>query len=295
MVEVVNITSSRFWLSTFQFVNLARLENCLLPLLGLTAGYYFVKADSTSAYVLSVVALVLVHTIVTVWNDMSDEKVDRLNGQSRIAAARSAKTLPIIRFYVLINLTLLIIVSYHLNLAGKLVMALFLLIGWLYNSRPVLASHRPISSIVLLAATYGALPVILGATIGDFNVAALVLALGLFLTRGSLSLLKDYKDVVGDAQVAKKTFLLRYGQTLTRRLSFGFAAIGSATIIGTVFIETGYTWLMGALLLASVGLLVLRRQLFLHDDYAALNKVFHQCLSYQLLVDGLVIACLRLF
>ncbi|MCA9325899.1 UbiA family prenyltransferase, partial [Candidatus Saccharibacteria bacterium] len=128
---------------------------------------------------------------------------------------------------------------------------------------------------------------------GDPNGAAVLLGLGLSLNRLSLSLLKDYKDAPGDAKAHKRTFLLRYGGTLTARLSLGLAVVGMGMVLVVLASQTLSTQYL-VLVVTAGWLLYERSKLFRHQDYVGLNRVFHDCLYYQLIFDTMVVLWLSI-
>jgi 4-hydroxybenzoate polyprenyltransferase len=240
------------------------------------------------------VAFALVHSAITIWNDLEDQAVDELNGIHDLATYRRLGWYR----YVVMAVWLMVVAAALLALWLPYAIAVWLAVvgamGWIYNARPVQASRRPVASMAILALCYGFVPVAIGISLGPGTVpaAAWLLAAGWTAGRLSLSLLKDYKDARGDAAAAKKTFLLVYGGRWVARSSFWLAVVGFAGCLGA------FAWLApdpGRIVLLGVvaGWLVLeRRRLFLQHTYAELNGVFHRCLHYQLAFDGLMVVCL---
>lgn len=276
------------------YLKLARLENSLLPLFGLAAGFTVAKAVNYRQLALTALVLALAHSLVTIWNDIADEVGDRHNNITRIGDLKKAGAYKTV--CALISCTALIILVALLFLPSftKLLACISLLLGWAYNVRPIQASHRPVLSIALLSLAYGTVPFLLGASLGNVSWPVIYLAVAWTIGRGSLSLLKDYKDAKGDVVANKRTFLLVYGGTLTAKLSFTLALVGyliSVVVVATLVQHSfTVTLLLGAV---AIWLLYQRARLFNAKKYSTLDQIFHECIRYQLILDGLIIVCLR--
>jgi 4-hydroxybenzoate polyprenyltransferase len=110
---------------------------------------------------------------------------------------------------------------------------------WSYNAPPLRLSYRPIASILTLGLLLSALPLTAGVAVSEQPVSGSnlgILMLGLFLTRMSVSILKDYKDYQEDKRFNKQTFLITYGAAATKNVSFGLAGLG---YVLTLFILPG--------------------------------------------------------
>jgi len=276
------------------FLRLARLSNAILPCLALIVGYEVSRGARIHWLVISLVVVTLLHSVVTVWNDIADEQADKHNGITRIATLRHQKLYRpmIMSLWIVAGIALVLLC--FLPLLASVWMAAFLLASWLYNDRPLQASRRPMLSIVILAPAYSFIPFMMGVSLGVFSWAALALAIFWTLGRGSLSLLKDYKDAVGDAKAYKKTFLLVYGHTTTARLSFVLAAIGYVGCIAVVASLVEYAvWATITLAAVTIWLLWHRARVFKESQYKGLDKVFHDCVDYEIIFNVAVIAWLH--
>ncbi|HET6925084.1 MAG TPA: UbiA family prenyltransferase, partial [Candidatus Saccharimonadales bacterium] len=260
------------------------------------AGAFAAGTNDSGRVFMVAAVVVLVHSIVTVWNDLVDEAGDHYNDIHRVAALRKQGLLTMVRAGLYILVAAVVVLLRFLPLTEVLLTLVLFGLGWLYNREPVRASRRPVLSMVILALSYGALPFLMGAGLGQPTRLVWLMLLAWMLSRASLSLLKDYKDAPGDAQAGKRTFLLRYGGTLTARLSFGLAAAGllSLTILTVYVTDTRQLSVAGSLCIVVVGLMVLRARLFAAHDYASLNRIFHEAVQFQLVFDALVILWLRI-
>lgn len=241
----------------------------------------------------SIVCFVLLHSLVTIWNDIRDEAGDRLNGITRLSSLRSRGGL--LTLYVCLVISSLAALSFTLVLPAAVseLLGLFVLLGWLYNDRPVQASHRPVLSLVILALSYGLVPFLLGTGLSGLNWKVIMLAVGWTCVRASLSVLKDYKDAPGDAASGKKTFLLVYGHSRVARTSLVLAAVGYLLCIAATELLNGSVFAGETLMIVAVWLVLERAKLFKLTEYAPLNQLFHSLLTYEIVFDGLVIAWLH--
>jgi 4-hydroxybenzoate polyprenyltransferase len=278
-------------------ISLARLPNAAHPALALLLGTLVSGAAYTTFnFYASLAVLLLVHSAVTIWNDLEDVEIDRRN---RIHTALTDSTVNAKSMTIIVCCVLAVAIGLSglLSPMAWAITMVFIALGWLYNSRPFQLSRRPIASMVVLAVSYGVLPVLLGAILGTIHYEIIVLAIFCGIGRVSLSLLKDYKDGVGDAQSNKRTFLLVYGHRAVRRLSVALAIISLPVIAYVIFNHVPYAWQL--LYVASMAVLYVatvayRLQLFVRESYSDLNAVFHRCLYVQLIVDSVVVLWLML-
>jgi 4-hydroxybenzoate polyprenyltransferase len=275
-----------------RFVRLSRPYNALLPTVAIAAGYIIADGESTTRFLLTVVLFFVLHGVVTIWNDFEDEAGDKLNGVHRLAAVRKAGDY---RRYIWWMRALVIacaVAGLWLGWRSEVLLIAYLLVSWLYNSRPARLSRRPLGSMICMFLAYGLLPFALGAILGDWRWQVGVLAVSWSCMRLSLSLLKDYKDAPGDAKASKKTFLLVYGGRAVARTSIAFLVIGLAGIM-SVALSLHPSWLLAVIVAAAIWLVYERFELFRHTEYAGLHAVFKAGLGYQLAFDVLVTVWLR--
>lgn len=276
------------------FIRLARFENAVLPALAVLAGAVAHTGTAPVTILMRMLALILIHSVITIWNDIADETSDRYNGITRIGAVKQAgsyKWLVGLQ-YVAVGVVAVLAAFMPLDIIALLLM--YVLLGWVYNVPPVQASHRPIGSISVLALSYGLIPFLIGSGVQSLGWRIWLLAICWMLVRASLSLLKDYKDAVGDAKAHKRTFLLTYGNKRTVRLSLALAYLGYTGIValvprGRYALAAGLTLGVGA-----IWLLVQRNRLRSQTTYAQLNRCFHEYLEYEIVFDSLAILWLSL-
>ena len=271
---------------------LARPFNALQPMILFIFGVIVSGGDlqSVQMYV-GLVAILLLHSAVTIWNDLSDQVVDKHNNVKTMLTTGyvSERTL----MYVVLGLTVtgLVLVALFLPWMSVLLAILTIIIGWQYSARPFKASHRPIGSMVFLAISYGAVPLLLGASLGDTTPTVWLFAITWSRARVSLSLLKDYKDAVGDVKVKKRTFLLRFGHrrvvaTSILCLVMGYGAVIALTtqVVPPVY----WVYLIGIGVLCIALLVVERMRLWKASTYQAQHDLFRESLYIHLAVDGVL-------
>jgi 4-hydroxybenzoate polyprenyltransferase len=274
-------------------VSLARPYNALLPLLATAAGFGAAAGTNFTMLTVAMAACALIHSAITMWNDIEDQAVDELNGIHTISRLRQRGLYRQLKVAVVVLLALATALSWQLPMATIAFLACLIVLGWVYNARPFRASVRPLASMVVLAISYGLLPVAVGASLGPNPVSAIVLLLAVSWTavRVSVSLLKDYKDAPGDAKAGKKTFLLVYGARRVATFSIGLGALGYLGVVATCAMARLGAGLL-ALLAVAAWLVFERTALLRSHSYAELGGVFRLCLRYQLVFDGLAAAWL---
>lgn len=284
---------SNLALAWLQYGRLTRPSNALLPMIAVATGYTASGEQQWLQLCLAIVAVLLLHSFVTVWNDIEDAADDKHNNIHRIAELRrlSGRVLPLGQLVLLLLLVSIVVLVGQLYFA--LLCATYLGLGWLYNAEPVRLSKRPIGSITVLALAYGLLPFLLGACLGELTPPVWLLGFGWMMSRTSLSLLKDYKDAVGDTRSHKKTFLLVFGGRLTAWLSISFLLLGAGLVIAACYWRHASLSLLVVAIPIAGWLLFERGRLFGNHDYVQLNHIFHADLQYQLVFDVMILLWLR--
>jgi 4-hydroxybenzoate polyprenyltransferase len=193
----------------------------VLLLLGLFAVLGMAQAGShgdwwtTGRLLLAVAGFVVASVAV---NDLADEAVDRVNlpgVRSRPLASGAAHRS---------ELALVAGVAAGASLAAA------------YSLPPLRLSARGAVASLLLPAGYVAVPFLAGAwavrPTSTLPASDALLLIGLFLGFIGRILLKDFRDVRGDALFGKRTFLVRYGRASTCAWSAAFWVLGSVAVGG---------------------------------------------------------------
>ncbi len=208
--------------------------------------------------VLVVVVAFLVFSVTI--NDIADEAIDRVN------LSGDANRPLVVGTGTRRELAVMAVVSGCMALAGAallawpalIVVACGLLTSAAYSLGPVRIADRGVVASLVLPACYVAVPFLLGV----FSVRASIgwrqceLLGGLYLGFIGRIVLKDFRDVKGDALFGKRTFLVRYGRKPTVVFSATFLTAGTGVIIAVA----GETLASASLFLALLApsLLVLR-------------------------------------
>ncbi len=192
------------------------------------------NADAAMARVLVVVIGFLLFSVAC--NDLADEAVDRVNLPGKRPLVTGAVTR---HEFTVIGLT-----------AGAVALATSVTMGWrpavvtaagmalsaAYSLPPARLARRGALASLLLPACYVAVPFLLGllAVRPGIRPADLALLGGLYLGFIGRILLKDFRDVRGDALFGKRTFLVRHGRRWTCAFSGCCWAAGTAVIMTAV-------------------------------------------------------------
>lgn len=180
------------------------------------------------------VSLVLAGWFVhaTVLNDLGDEPIDRVNlqhapGRPLVAGFATRRELRALGWAAAA------VAVAGAALAGRGAVAVVgagLGLNAAYSCRPVRLCDRGAVAPFVLPAGYVAVPYLLGALVtgGRLHVALLGALYAGFVGR---ILLKDFRDVRGDALYGKRTFLLRRGRRRTCAVSAAFSTAGVAAVL----------------------------------------------------------------
>jgi 4-hydroxybenzoate polyprenyltransferase len=185
------------------------------------------------ARVLAVVVAFLAFSVAC--NDLADEAIDRVNlahdGRRPLVAGTANR-----RELVTIAVTsalLAVGVSTTLRWPAILVAVVGLALSAAYSLRPVRLADRGAVASVMLPACYVGVPYLLGIFASRLTVRwnDLVLLAGLYVGFIGRILLKDFRDVRGDALFGKRTFLVRHGRRWTCVFSACSWVVGSAIML----------------------------------------------------------------
>ena len=179
-----------------------------------------------------VVAFLLFSVVV---NDMADEAIDRVNlpdgGRPLVTGTRDRADM--VRIASVAAATA-VAASLLLGPMALAVTVAGLALSLAYSVRPVRLADRGVVASLLLPAGYVAVPYLLGvlAVRPVVQPADLVLLVGLYVGFIGRIVLKDFRDVRGDALFGKRTFLVRHGRRRTCAVSAWCWVLGAATLVG---------------------------------------------------------------
>ncbi len=171
-------------------------------------------------------------------NDLADEAIDRVNlpGDPRrplVTGAANRRDLVVI---AVASAAAALAASATLHWPAAVVTAGGLALSASYSLRPVRVADRGAAASVLLPACYVGVPYLVGVFAGRASVATadLILLAGLYAGFIGRILLKDFRDVRGDALFGKRTFLVRHGRRWTCVFSACCWVAGSAILLAGV-------------------------------------------------------------
>lgn len=211
----------------------------VLILLGLFAATGMAQAggaDATPqlAHALVIVAGFLLFSVVV--NDLADEAIDRVNlpgdpSRPLVTGAGTRSELPIVACAAAL---VALVGAGAIGPPAVAVVIAGLALSTAYSVRPVRLADRGAVAALLLPAGYVAVPYLLGLLTIRPTVAAddLVLLGGLYLGFIGRIVLKDFRDVRGDALFGKRTFLVRHGRRTTCVVSAIAWVLGSFALVG---------------------------------------------------------------
>jgi 4-hydroxybenzoate polyprenyltransferase len=169
-------------------------------------------------------------------NDLADEAIDRVNlpGQRPLETGAISR-----RGFAVIGGTaaaVALAASATLRWPALAVTAAGLLVSAGYSLRPVRLADRGAVAALVLPACYVAVPFLAGffAASPSVRPGTFLLLAGLYTGFIGRILLKDFRDVRGDALFGKRTFLVRHGRRWTCAFSACCWAAGTAILLGAV-------------------------------------------------------------
>lgn len=285
------------------FINLGRPQNALIPVVSFFIGYLFIyqSAESVRTLLFIGVSIFLLSMFATVQNDIEDYDIDKSNGR---ASGLHGST-PIKYWHALIYMYVLLLIACVLllliNTASVWAVSFFtVLLVFAYNKAPLYLSRKPLSSIVVMTITAVTMPIILGlllSTNNSIGMAGVFLASALSLQRLSIIILKDYKDVKGDAIHKKQTFLLQYGYVATKKVSIIVGLIGYVCLLisSILIFENRIFLLFFAMLYGFLSYQNLSLRLSLKESYSEHNSsIFLKVIKRNYQADLLILITLLL-
>ena len=219
-------------------VGLLVLRPAAAILLVLSASIGLSRAAATTDPVAAVLTATLIGCLLLfsiAVNDLADIEIDRINlaqDAGRLLARSAVSRRQTITFAVL-SATIALTVSAVVSPLLLIVTGSGLVVSSAYSLPPIRLAARGMLAPLTLPICYAAVPYLtaFAAAHRTPTVPDLVQLAGLYLGFTGRLLLKDFRDLRGDALYGKRTVLVRHGRALTCHLS----------IAG---------WLLGALLLA---------------------------------------------
>jgi len=174
--------------------------------------------------------------IVTIHNDIEDYEIDVANNRTDIPLVRGTITvrdmLQLMTVLIIVSTTVAILLDPNVLLW----LAVYVFLGWLYSG-PANFKSRGIWSVLTLGICYGVLPWALGYIVADRLVSLLevlvIIASCIFST--GIAMLKDFKDVKGDARHNKLTVLVRHGESYVQRAVLLSSSLSYCVLVVAVF------------------------------------------------------------
>lgn len=231
----------------------------LVVLLGMFAALGVAQAEhATDVWALAQALVVVIGYVAcaVAVNDLSDVAIDRINvpnDPSRPLASGAAGPREM-QVIAVTGATVALVASATIGRTGLVITFAGLLLAVVYSLPPVQLSKRGVVAPLLLPFGFVAVPFLTGilATGSAITTADLAVLGGLYLGFVGRILLKDFRDVRGDALLGKRTFLVRHGRVQTCRLSAALWVVGSLTLVAISGVDAmlvaAYTLLVGVAL-----------------------------------------------
>lgn len=232
----INISKSLLRVPTYLLL-------CLYLLVGFLSGLYFRNGELElfSAF-LQIVGCAL---LIALWymngtalNDYADYEIDQINLKGDkdrpliVGLAHRNELTALASAYAISALG----IAYLISFEHFILLAGLLLLNYAYSIKPLQISRRGGLAPLLLPLGYVLLPYLLGYGLVSQAVtkSGWFLLASLYLQFMGRIILKDHRDVKGDAAHGKRTFLLRHGNNTVCIVS-GVSIAASALVITTIF------------------------------------------------------------
>jgi 4-hydroxybenzoate polyprenyltransferase len=234
----------------------------LLVIMSAAVGLAASGAGNRPAAVLPVAVAVTGFIVFAVAvNDLADEVVDRVNlpgaaGRPLVQGRADRRDMVTVAG---VSAALALAAAPLVGRTGVVVVAAGLVFGAAYSLPPVRLSGRGALAPLLLPAGFVAVPFLVGLAAGGAPLAGrnAVLLAGLYIGFIGRILLKDFRDVRGDALFGKRTFLVRHGREATCRTSAVCWVLGAATLLAAPGMSAAVA--AAEVTLLAVALVLLRR------------------------------------
>jgi 4-hydroxybenzoate polyprenyltransferase len=216
-----------------------RLRTVLLILLFVAVGDAATKQSPSTFQP----RLIVVFFTLSAWyvfstsvNDLADEAIDQVNLKGNLERPLANKRigraglwrLALVACVVALTLSLLIgRQAIYLTTAS-------LVLSYIYSQPPIQISRRGILAPLLLPIGYVVFPVLLTAKVNgatSIDSQFTLLTAGLYMSFAGRIILKDFRDLKGDARFGKRTFIVRYGAVKTCLVSATAWAIGFSLMV----------------------------------------------------------------
>jgi 4-hydroxybenzoate polyprenyltransferase len=199
-----------------------RVRTAFLLLLFITISDVATKsaAEHYSPYLISVVAAVACWYIFsTSINDLADEAIDQINlkGNSERPLANQKTSRFKLWLLAITSAAAALIASLPLGSTGAVISLGALVLSYCYSMPPVRFSYRGIIAPLILPIGYVVYPFCLTmqANNAAWTAPRLQLLSILYVCFIGRIILKDFRDVKGDRQFGKRTFIVRHGAAAT--------------------------------------------------------------------------------
>ncbi|HZC39276.1 MAG TPA: UbiA family prenyltransferase [Streptosporangiaceae bacterium] len=216
------------------------------------------RGQDTAALARALVTVIGFLLFSVACNDLADEAIDRVNLPGRRPLTNGTGTRREMAIAGGTGAVMALAASVTLHWPAIVVSVAGLAVSAGYSLRPVRLADRGLVASLVLPACYVAVPYLTGVFAAGASVTPreLLLLAGLYLGFTGRILLKDFRDVRGDALFGKRTLLVRHGRGWTCVISAGCWAAGTGVMLAAApGPATGLAVAEGACLLLVLALL----------------------------------------
>lgn len=221
-------------------------------------------------------ALALWYIAGTALNDYADYEIDKINlkhDAQRPLVQGLVSRRQLLQYGQFASVATLTIVLLTNKLPVVILFVSLLLLNVAYSLKPIQISHRGGIAPLLLPLGYIVLTVNSGLLLTglDYSLETYLLVAAMYLHFMSRIVLKDHRDVRGDAEVGKKTLVLKYGNQVVATLALCLFVASTMILVWLIWANTPRA-VPYILLLASGAAMALIR--LSHEDRWPYQKPF---------------------
>jgi 4-hydroxybenzoate polyprenyltransferase len=220
-------------------VLVALIRPPVIVLLGLFAFLGVVQGGGSANTFAVAVAMVVVAGFLlfsVALNDLADEAIDRVNlptDQARplVAGTSAPRDMPVV---AIVGAITAVVAAATIGWRALAVVVIGMALSAAYSLPPLRLCSRGALASLLLPAGYVAVPFLVGLFSVRHSVIPSdgILLAGLYAGFIGRILLKDFRDVRGDALFGKRTFLVRHGRRATCLTAAAFWVLGASALFG---------------------------------------------------------------
>jgi 4-hydroxybenzoate polyprenyltransferase len=265
---------------------LARPQNALYPALLASASAFLTKS-SWAVVAACFFLFICLYAVAATYNNIHDVKTDRLNLRKDNPLVFTPVSVKTLQIFMGLNSLIALCIGLTLRSPYSLgIVAVYVVLLAAYSHPKLKLQARGWLSPVVLSICYGGLPLLLGLiqNVPVHNQWLWQLPLLQALLTFPITLVKDYKDIVGDTVTGKRTPVVRHGERVVQT-----TAIAASMLSATYFVYLARLWPLNLSIIIILAGLYITSVAWLHFKLGQLPIALRQAYTLLLLAMPMVI------